>query len=210
MFGIPTIAGYNSPMHKQDPPQFGTRTSRLRPWHLLILAVAFAMLTVVGLRSNYSHMVTLREEVYAADKAGKGVNQALQELRSYVGSHMNTSLSAGENGVYPPVQLKYTYDRLIKAKSQQTADYNAEIYTAAQKYCEAKIPSGFSGRYRIECIQEYVTSRNASPTYISPDLYKFDFYSPFWAPDLPGISMVLSIVCLIAFGTLWIVRRRFS
>ena len=33
---------------------------------------------------------------------------ALEDLRSYVTQHMNTSLTAGSNGVYPPVQLKYT------------------------------------------------------------------------------------------------------
>lgn len=166
----------------------------------------FGALAVYELRANNLHMAYLRDQVYAADQQNGDVNGALQQLRSYVGSHMNTQLSSGQNAVYPPIQLKYTYDRLIAAKAQNSADYNSQIYTQAQDFCQAKIPNGFSGRYRIDCIQEYVKSHRGSLNYIPADLYKFDFYTPFWSPDLAGWSIVLSMLCLVLFAVFWLYR----
>lgn len=188
--------------HQQKSPRF-------RSWYLLVLAAVFAGLAVYGLRSNFAHMVELRQQVYVADKAGRGVDQALQELRDFVGHHMNTDLSAGESTVHPPIQLKHTYDRLIRAKSEQTNDYNARIYTAAQDYCERKIPNAVIGKYRIDCIEEYVADHDVSTTYISADLYKFDFYSPRWSPDLAGLSIVAAVLCVAGFITLVVMRRLF-
>lgn len=180
---------------------------RIKPSYFLIAALLFLAIGVWQLRENNLRMAELRSAVYAADKKGEGVEQALQKLRDYVGSHMNTDLSSGPNAVYPPIQLKYTYERLIKEKSSQTSDRNAQIYTEAQEYCEQRIPVGFSGRYRIQCIQDYVKDHNASLTYISPDLYKFDFYSPTWAPGLAGWSLVLAALSFIGFLALWLKNR---
>lgn len=195
-------------MNKHSLYHESRRKHLVKPWYLFLLAVLLVGVGLLAMRTNYSHMVVLRDKVYAADKAGTGVEQSLQDLRDYVGHHMNTSLSSGANAVYPPIQLKYTYDRLIAAKSKETSDYNAHIYTNAQKYCEAKIPTGFSGKYRVACIQEYVTKHKASPNYISADLYKFDFYSPAWAPDLAGLSFAFAIFSFAA-GSVLLVARRF-
>ncbi len=183
----------------------------LNPWYVFVVFLILASFSVYQLRSNNLHMAQLRDAVYTADQKNTDVDGSLQHLRDFVGHHMNTDLSSGENAVYPPIQLKYTYDRLITEKSKGTNDRNARIYTEAQAYCEDKIPSGFSGRYRIGCIQDYVKSHNASPTYISPDLYKFDFYSPVWAPDLAGISLVLAGISFTLFVALlltrWVVKQ---
>jgi hypothetical protein len=184
-----------------------TKLRVIKPWYFFAAFLLFGLLSVYALRANNLHMAQLRSAVYAADKNNGNVTQALQNLRAYVGSHMNTNLSGGPNAVYPPIQLKYTYDRLITAKSAQTADYNSQIYTQAQRYCEATIPTGFSGSYRITCIEDYVTTHNASPTYIPSDLYKFDFYSPRWTPDLAGWSLVLSALSLVLFAFFWLARR---
>lgn len=199
-------------MDKRQAHHWAKRVDGPLLWYVFAIFLVLTVCSAAALRSNYQHMTELRAKVYAADKADGDVVGALQNLRQYVGQHMNTSLSSGQNGVYPPIQLKYTYDRLIKAKSTQTQDQNAAIYTQAQKYCEAKIPTGFSGRYRISCIQDYVKRHNASPTYINPDMYKFDFYSPAWSPDLAGWSLVLTVLSLLVFAVLLavrlIVRRR--
>lgn len=194
-------------MNKRHLHHVWTKFRGLKPWYFLLAFVIFGTLAVYGLRSNNLHMADLRAKVYAADKSGGDVNGALQDLRAYVGHHMNTNLSSDQNGVYPPIQLKYTYERLIKAKSQGANDYNSQVYTAAQKYCERKIPTGFSGRYRIDCIQSYVTSHHASASYIAPDLYKFDFYSPAWSPDLAGWSLVLAALSLLLFIVLLVTQR---
>jgi hypothetical protein len=194
-------------MDKRYAHYVWTKLRPVKPLYVFIVFVLLASFSVYELRANNLHMADLRSQVYAADKSGKGVDTALQDLRAYVGQHMNTSLSSGQNGVYPPVQLKYAYDRLITAKSSQASDSNSRIYTDAQNYCQTKIPTGFSGRYRISCIQNYVKKHNASLTFIDPALYEFDFYSPKWSPDLAGFSLVLAILTLLGFFALIAVRR---
>ena len=173
--------------------------ARLRPvktWYLFVAFLTAATVCLIALRSNYANMITLRDQVYAADKSGQGVEPALQRLRSYVGSHINTNLYSGK-GVYPPVQLKYTYDRLVKAEQDRVNAANANVYTNAQKYCESVDPNSFYGRERVPCIQQYVKSRSTVTAQTIPDaLYKFDFVSPRWSPDLAGWTLVLSVALL--------------
>jgi hypothetical protein len=194
-------------MNKRAAHHLWTKIRPVKAWYFLLLAVVFAAIGAWAMRANYAHMVTLREAVYAADQKGQGVDEALKQLRDFVGHHMNTNLSSGDNTVYPPIQLKYTYDRLITAKGAKNSDYNAHVYTKAQDYCEKKIPNGFHGDVRVQCIQDYVTSHSATPDYISADLYKFDFYSPGWSPDLAGITLVLAIMNFVAFVVLFVARR---
>lgn len=154
-------------------------------------------------------MVELREAVYAADKDNGDTETALQELQAYVTAHMNTDLSAGDNAVYPPIQLKYTYERLVQAKSAETTQQNQQIYSEAQKHCERQNPSGFGGGGRIPCIQQYVQSHTVvSPNESIPDaLYKFSFVSPRWSPDLAGWSMVAAILFAILFAVSFVLRQ---
>lgn len=187
-------------------PHHSTHRS-LPSWYFLVVAAIFGLIAVASLRSNYSHMVTLRNKVYAADKSGQGVDQALQDLRAYVGHHMNTSLSSGENGVYPPIQLKYTYARLVKAKSEQAKKDNARVYTEAQDYCEKKIPTGFHGLPRVDCVEQYVEQHGVSTDSINPSLYQFDFYTPRWSPDLAGWSLVASVLSGVVFICLAATRK---
>lgn len=135
--------------------------------------------------------VNLRNEVLLVDKNNGDVEKALQKLRRYVHSHMNTNLSSGTS-VYPPVQLKYRYDRLTAVEKERVQAETAKVYTDAQRICEQQNPTDFSGRNRVPCIEQYVTSHAVTERPIADDVYKFDFASPVWSPDLAGISLVLA------------------
>jgi hypothetical protein len=166
--------------------------------YLLLAALVFGMVSVVALRHNNQQMSKLRQAVFTADEQNGDVEKALENLRSYVTGHMNTSLTSASNGVYPPIQLKYTYDRLVTAAGSQASAANDNTYNDAQKACEAQIPTGFSGRYRLDCIEQYVEAHGGAPVSSIPDsLYKFDFVSPTWSPDLAGFSVLLTVICLI-------------
>lgn len=200
-------------MDKRSLHHLWTKFRAVKPWYFLVIAVIFGVICVAALRHNNEHMAKLRDAVYTADKDNGDVQGALQNLQAYVTAHMNTSLEV-PNGVYPPIQLKYTYDRLVQAESDQAAQansQNSQIYTDAQNYCEAKIPNGFSGSYRISCIDDYVKSHgisNAVALKSIPDsLYKFDFASPRWSPDLAGWSMVVAGLSGLAFVVLAAVER---
>src|SRR6185295_4911631 len=97
----------------------------------------------------------------------------------------------------PPIQLNFRYQRLVQAEKDRVSTANTAIYNDAQKYCEQQIPNEFYGRGRIPCIQEYEAGHGEKEKPINEDLYKFDFISPGWSPDLAGWSLVLTAVCLI-------------
>lgn len=174
---------------------------RIRPIKTGYLAAAFlvsATVCLLALRSNNLEMATLRNDVYTADKNNGDVEGALERLRAYVGAHMNTSLSTGNGSVYPPIQLKYTYQRLVQTAVDQAASQNSQIYTQAEDYCQQINPTGFSGRTRVPCVESYVSSHGVRTPTISSGLYEFDFVSARWSPDLAGWSLVLSILLLLA------------
>src|SRR3569833_2285983 len=119
----------------------------------LSLFLISAIVSILALRHNNQTMVNLRTQVYAADKAGTGVEPALDKLRAYVYGHMNTNLSSGNNSIKPPIQLKYTYDRL--EAQAEAASNNTKLYSDAEAYCQAQIPTGVSGGVRVPCVASY-------------------------------------------------------
>lgn len=179
----------------------------INPWLLVVATLVSGAVCVLALRGNNLQMAKLRDAVYAADKNGSGVATALQKLQVYVSAHMNTNLSAGPNSPYPPIQLQYTYDRAVQAAGDAASAANSHIYNDAQHYCEQTIPNGFSGSYRINCVQTYIDQHGVKLPTIPDSMYKFDFLSPSWSPDLAGWSMGLTVVLALMAAALFALRR---
>ena len=157
----------------------------------------FGVMSLVALRHNNEQMIRLRDAVYTADKDNGNVEGALWALRSYIYAHMNTSLASGPNAVHPPIQLKYTYERLEQAQETALGQGDSAIYQAAQSYCDGQSTEGSEV---ITCIQQYAASHGVQLAPISPSLYEFDFVSARWSSDLAGWSIVLTV--LSALGLL--------
>lgn len=163
-------------------------------WYLLAATLVSLITCGFALRHNNQTMGKLRDAVYTADQQNGNVVGALQALQSYVTSHMNTNL-ASNTSVYPPIQLKYTYQRLKEAADAQAAAANSDVYTTAQQYCEAQNSTDFSGRNRVPCIEAYVTAHGGVKAATIPDsMYKFNFASPTWSPDFAGWMAVASAI----------------
>lgn len=194
-------------MDKRQLHHVWTKVRPIKPWYFLALAFLSSTLAVTSLRQNNLEMAHFRDAVYAADKDNTDVQAALQQLQVYVSSHMNTDLSTGPNAPYPPIQLQYTYDRAVQAAGEAASAANAQVYTDAQHYCEATIPNGFSGKYRITCVQTYIDSHGAKLPTIPDGLYKFDFVSPSWSPDLAGWSVVVAAGSFLGFIGTWLMAR---
>jgi hypothetical protein len=174
---------------------------KLRPisyWYFFGLFVIFGVIGVFAMRQNNLTAIRLRDHVAEVDKENGDVETALRELRAHVYGHMNANLSSG-TGIQHPVQLKYRYDRLVAAEKARVDKANKNIYTNAQRYCERKYPASTSGGPRVPCIAAYVTKNGEKQKSIPDDLYKFDFISPVWSPDLAGFSLLLSGICLLLF-----------
>lgn len=150
-------------------------------------------------------MAELRSAVYAADRDNGDVQGTLTALQRFVTSHMNTDLSGGsDNAVYPPIQLKYTYERLQEAESKKS---NEPVYREAQAHCERLNPTDFSGRNRVPCIQEYVQSHGVQQKIIPDALYKYDFVSPTWSPDMAGFGVLGAGLFALLGAVTWAIGR---
>ncbi len=174
---------------------------KLRPisfWYFLAAFLVFATIGIFALRQNNLKAIELRNKVLEVDKENGDIEGALREIREFVYSHMNADLSAGTN-IQQPIQLKYSYERLIEVEKKRVEKANENVYTRAQTYCEKKYPASTSGGPRVPCIQEYVTSNGEKQKSIPDALYKFDFVSPVWSPDLAGWSLLLAGVFLLLF-----------
>jgi hypothetical protein len=188
---------------------------RLRPinaWIFLGLAVLFAALGVYAMRQNNLVSLRLRDEVIKADEQNVDVETPLRALREHIYSHMNADLSNG-GGLQQPIQLKYRYERLVAAEKAKTESANGSIYTQAQAECEKQFPAGqvgVSGRGRISCIEDYVSSHGVAENTIPDALYKFDFVSPVWSPDLAGLSLLLAVIFLILFVVRFTLEKWFQ
>jgi hypothetical protein len=198
-------------MNKRRLHHVWTKLRLLRPWYFLVLALVSAIICIFALRANNQHMLQLRSAVFTADKNNSDVQGTLNRLQAYVTAHMNTDLSTGTS-LYPPVQLKYTYDRLVQAQeaASQSALSGSALYTQAQAYCEQQDPVDFSGHNRVPCIEQYVQAHGGGTAPATPNipesLYKFAFVSPRWSPDLAGWTLVLTIVSLLTAAALYGLR----
>lgn len=153
-------------------------------------------------------MIILRNQLYTADKNNGDVSGALNKLRQYVYSHMNTDLSSGGNSIKPPIQLEYTYQRLESAA--QASANNSGLYTEAENSCQAQIPASvsISGSGRISCVQNYIMTHGGQAAAAIPaGLYEFDFASPTWSPDLAGWGMLASVLFFAIFAIKFLASR---
>jgi hypothetical protein len=160
----------------------------------LAVAVIATIVCVFALRANNLQALKLRDNVIQVDKENGDIEKALRELREFIYGHMNTNLSSGSNAIKPPIQLKYRYERLVSAEQDRLSAENSKVYTEAQAVCEKQFPKGLSGSGRIPCIKDYVASRGVKQSTIPDSLYKFDFVSPSWSPDVAGWSLVVASI----------------
>lgn len=164
----------------------------------LYLFVVTAIICIFALRHNNQTMVKLRNDVYTADKNDGDVNAALNKLKNYIFTHMNTSLDSGSN-IKPPIQLKYTYQRLYDAKYNDLQAANQKIYNAGKQACPG--PADTYDPDRLACIENYAVRHGVSGASINipAGLYEFDFVSPTWSPDLAGWTLLLAAIFLCLF-----------
>lgn len=174
----------------------------IKPLYLLIVAVFFLTLGIIGLRQNNLQMAELREKVMLADEKAKDIETPLRELRQYVHSHMNTELSSGNVSIKPPIQLKNRYERLVKQEQERVERVNRQVKKDAERQCASRFPSGGLNPDRINCVAEYTRQHAIEARSIPSELYKFDFVSPGWSPDLAGWGLLGALT----FFALFVVR----
>jgi hypothetical protein len=177
---------------------------------LIALFVLFVCLSIYGLRQNNINMINLKNQLMTADKDNGNVNGDLNKLRTYIYNHMNTSPSSSD-GIYPPIQLKYTYQRLLAQAQSAITTQNTAQYNQAVAYCNSIEPNATADedslRQLATCEEQHYIAQPLASAYVSPALYEFDFISPLWSPDLAGYSILISIALLIAIAAIFILEK---
>jgi hypothetical protein len=194
-------------MNKRKLHHVWRKTQKLSYRYFLVGFVLWATIAVFALRNNNLTALKLRDEVLQVDQQNGDVEASLRALREFIYGHMNTSL-ASSTSVYPPIQLKYRYERLVEAEKAKAPQSNPTA--DAQAYCEANFPESFYGAGRLPCIQNYIDThpiQEAAPPNIPDSLYKFDFASPRWSPDLAGWSIVLAGLFGLTFVISFVLER---
>lgn len=188
-------------MNKKKLHHEYTKIRPIRAWPFLALALLFLATGVYGLRQNNLEMVRLRQAVIEADEKNGDVEKALAELREHVHGHMNTNLSSGNVAIKPPIQLKNRYERLAKVEAERVKELNKAEQAKAEQVCAARHPGEGFNSPRVACIAEYMREKGVAENPVPAELYKFDFVSPKWSPDLAGISLLLSAAFILLFIT---------
>jgi preprotein translocase subunit SecF len=182
---------------------------RLKPintWYFFAAFVIFLVIGIFAARQNNLRSIELRDEVLKVDQQNGDVEAALQKLREHIYSHMNAGLSS--DSLQQPIQLKYRYERLLAQQQEKASQTNQKLYAEAQAFCERQ--GGSLRGDRVPCVQQYVSERSSSAAVTIPDeLYKFDFVSPRWSPDLAGFSLLLAGVFLALFLIRFLTERWF-
>lgn len=175
-------------------------------WHrvsgisLMALTVLFMIsigISILALRANNVKMGELRQAVYIADEQGGDIELALQNLRVFVYSHMNTDLRAGSTSTGAPIQLVNRFNAAVAAEQARVAALSSAasgVYADAQARCER---SSLPLTARAQCIQDYVAANGSGIPQLNlppKEFYSFDFASPIWSPDLAGWSLIVSAI----------------
>lgn len=142
------------------------------------------------LRANNLRMTELREAVISADKSGTNVYEALSELREYVSLHMNATPPDSAGTKYS-ISLAETYARDKKAEENRVSNARVALANEATSYCESTVRN-VQLSVRAECVSQYIAQRPIAEKQIIADLYRYDFASPRWTPDLAGWLIVVS------------------
>lgn len=185
---------------------------RVKTWQLLIVLVLLVGASAFFLRQNNLQMIELKNLVKKADEDNKDIDKALLNLQHYVTAHMNTSLGEG-------VALQNTYERAYTAAVNAAANSsnpNAALYAQVEAECQPVFRRTHSFPAYTQCAHDKLSqiapgqdamSNLKTP---SPDLYRYNFTSPLWSPDLAGFTVVLTVIAAIMLvfrlATYWILR----
>ena len=183
------------------------RIKPINTWYFFAAFIVFLIIGVFAARQNNLRSIELRNEVLKVDEQNGDVEAALQKLREHMYSHMNAGLSSPS--LQQPIQLKFRYERLLAQAQEVASRSNEQLYAEAQAFCERQ--GGSLRGDRVPCVQQFVSERNSSAVATVPDdLYKFDFVSPRWSPDIAGFSLLFAGIFLALFLIRFLTERWFK
>lgn len=199
-------------MDKRRLHHIFVRMRGVKTWQLLIIFLVLLGVSAFLLRQNNLRMIELRNLVKKSDEENVDVDKALRNLQNYVTSHMNTDLGDG-------IALQHSYERAYTAAVEAAAkstNPNAAIYTQVELECRPVYERTHSFPAYTQCAHDKLSQLAPGQDALSalktpsPDLYRFNFTSPVWSPDLAGFAVLVtiftSIIIMVRVAAYWILR----
>jgi hypothetical protein len=163
-----------------------------------VSTLVLGALSVGALRENNLRMLDLRQKVLDADARGESATEELSALQQHVTDHMNAT--PPKLGNQPAIQLTTAYTKALEAEAYRVSQARTQIANEATAYCESTL-SGARLSTRADCVANYTAARPVTERTVVADLYRHDFVSPTWSPDLAGWLLVAcfasAMVCVV-------------
>ncbi len=185
---------------------------QVKTWQLLAVLVVLVAASAFFMRQNNLRMIELRNLVMQADEQNKDIPVALNNLQSYIATHMNTGM--GDRGIYLEHSYQRAYDVAVQ-KAAQGGSASAVTYQQADKACQDLFSKTSSFPAYIQCVTDKVAASGAAADPVasiqapSADLYRFNFAAPLWSPDVAGFTLLTAmlIAAIIAFRLIlmWVI-----
>jgi xanthine/CO dehydrogenase XdhC/CoxF family maturation factor len=171
--------------------------SPVKPWQFFLLSIVMFGVAILGLRHNDMTSQDMKARIIKRDLAGKSVQQEREELKRFVYNHMNASRR---------IELRGAYER-AQARARVEADNSVDgsVYDQAQAACDRQ---GQRTRENANCVQNYIQQRleDSSAGVDMPDKgnFVYEYRSPIWTTDIPGVAIALGILSLLTGSVLYI------
>ena len=215
------MGGFIKKEHQEEKRRLSQLFKQIKTWQLLLALIPLLFLTATFLRFDHLKMHADGKEITSQAEIDQNLTTTLTNLKQYTESHIiiNFIEKNGRNVLTfgtGPFYLENQYNRkattaLAEAENQlkQTGDNNpnGNIFAKAMEICKPQaIAHGWAWNSPgyLNCMTGVINSypstdqlttslaANIPPT----SLYRYDFSSPVWAPNLAGFSVLL---CLLIF-----------
>lgn len=168
--------------------------------YLFIIAIVFALTSIVALRFNNKKAAVLAKQVRDKDALAVDVRNDLTKLQQFVIKHMNSSVK---------VELSSSYERAVTKAKAGNVNVNGDLYAEAQAACDRQ---GVGSVAQAQCVQEYLNARvspaqNAQPVQLPErSSFVYAFAAPNWTPDIAGFSLLGAIIFGLAGLLVYIIN----
>lgn len=208
---------------------------RIKTWQLLVILIPLFFIDATLLRISHVHMRELTDKVLEADVAedDERIYQSLDELKKYVFSNIVVNV-VDDNGLQKitfgtgPFALEHQYRRAAQAAIEEAErslssdeNPNGNIYAKASEVCRPQAIAGgwaWDDQRYINCmmgeIEKYPSMEDLSGELManvpSPDLYRYNYASPVWAPTVSGFLILITLIIIVVILVrilVWIMLR---
>lgn len=162
----------------------------------VIIAIILAVFGLYLQSRDAASAHSQSQAITAADQAGQDTTGQVARLKTFVATHMGTSVQIQLLGSYQRAQAVAT-ESSRAAQSAQAG--NAAIYAAAQAACSGKTDSITQAKCNTAYLQSHLTTAAIPSILPQPSLatYQSSLTSPFWTADGAGALMLGAICALI-------------